>query len=86
MIRSCSDDKIRTPYEIHDSKLVDENGKITRLRRECPNEECGAGVFMASHFDRQYCGKCCLTYELYMAITEPVKARNGTKHTIWHVG
>ncbi|XP_063427848.1 ubiquitin-ribosomal protein eS31 fusion protein [Mytilus trossulus] len=41
---------------------VDENGKITRLRRECPNEECGAGVFMANHFDRQYCGKCCLTY------------------------
>jgi len=41
---------------------VDENGKITRLRRECPNEECGAGVFMASHFDRQYCGKCNLTY------------------------
>lgn len=41
---------------------VDENGKITRLRRECPSESCGAGVFMASHFDRQYCGKCCLTY------------------------
>ncbi|KAK0058536.1 ubiquitin/ribosomal S27A fusion protein 3 [Biomphalaria pfeifferi] len=41
---------------------VDENGKITRLRRECPNKYCGAGVFMASHFDRQYCGKCCLTY------------------------
>ena len=41
---------------------VDENGKITRLRRECPNEICGAGIFMANHFDRQYCGKCCLTY------------------------
>merc|ERR1711913_90337 len=41
---------------------VDENGKITRLRRECPNKACGAGVFMASHFDRQYCGKCNLTY------------------------
>merc|ERR1711931_68255 len=41
---------------------VDENGKIHRLRRECPAEECGAGVFMASHFDRHYCGKCCLTY------------------------
>jgi len=41
---------------------VDENGKITRLRRECPNKDCGAGVFMASHFDRQYCGKCCLTF------------------------
>uniref|UniRef100_A0A2K6PZ16 Ubiquitin-ribosomal protein eS31 fusion protein n=1 Tax=Rhinopithecus roxellana TaxID=61622 RepID=A0A2K6PZ16_RHIRO len=41
---------------------VDENGKISRLRRECPSDECGAGVFMASHFDRHYCGKFCLTY------------------------
>ncbi|XP_068921534.1 ubiquitin-ribosomal protein eS31 fusion protein-like [Petaurus breviceps papuanus] len=31
---------------------VDENGKIGCLRRECPSDECGAGVFMASHFDR----------------------------------
>merc|ERR1712107_605303 len=29
---------------------VDDNGKINRLRRECPAEECGAGVFMAAHF------------------------------------
>jgi len=41
---------------------VDDSGKVTRLRRECPNAECGAGVFMANHFDRQYCGKCGLTY------------------------
>ncbi|KAG0184929.1 ribosomal 40S subunit protein S27A [Apophysomyces sp. BC1034] len=41
---------------------VDESGKITRLRRECPNATCGAGVFMAWHQDRQYCGKCHLTY------------------------
>ena len=41
---------------------VDDNGKITRLRRECIGEECGAGSFMANHFDRQYCGKCGLTY------------------------
>ena len=33
---------------------VDGDGKITRLRRECPADTCGAGVFMASHFDRQY--------------------------------
>ncbi|XP_037594917.1 ubiquitin-40S ribosomal protein S27a-like [Cebus imitator] len=39
---------------------VDENGKIS-LRREYPSDECGAGVFTASHFDRHYCGKC-LTY------------------------
>jgi len=25
---------------------VDDNGKIVRLRRECPNETCGAGVFL----------------------------------------
>ncbi|KAK2504406.1 hypothetical protein MC885_001820, partial [Smutsia gigantea] len=40
---------------------VDENGKISCLRQECPSDECGTGVFMASHLDRHYCGKC-LTY------------------------
>merc|ERR1739845_152282 len=48
---------------------VDDNGKIHRLRRECPGEECGAGIFMAAHFDRQYCGKCGLTY-VYNPIEE----------------
>lgn len=37
---------------------VDGDGKIKRLRRECPAPECGAGIFMAWHSDRQYCGKC----------------------------
>ena len=32
---------------------VDSDGKIKRLRRECPAETCGAGVFMAAHKDRQ---------------------------------
>ncbi|XP_019710497.2 polyubiquitin [Elaeis guineensis] len=41
---------------------VDDSGKVTRLRKECPNAECGAGTFMANHFDRHYCGKCGLTY------------------------
>jgi len=41
---------------------VDGTGKIKRTRRECPAEMCGAGVFMASHPDRHYCGKCGLTY------------------------
>ncbi|EPQ06150.1 Ubiquitin-40S ribosomal protein S27a [Myotis brandtii] len=41
---------------------VDENGTTSRLHRECPSGECGAGVFMAGHLDRHYCGKCCLTY------------------------
>ena len=38
---------------------VDENNKITRLRRECTN--CGAASFMAIHYDRYTCGKCGLT-------------------------
>jgi ubiquitin-small subunit ribosomal protein S27Ae len=38
--------------------LDDSTGKVTRLRKECPNAECGAGAFMANHFDRHY----CLTY------------------------
>ena len=41
---------------------VDDSGNFQRLRRECPSDDCGAGVFMAKHFDRQYCGKCHLTY------------------------
>jgi len=41
---------------------VDGNDKVTRLRRECPHEICGPGVFMAMHFNRYYCGKCHLTY------------------------
>ena len=41
---------------------VEDTGKIRRLRRECPSKQCGAGVFMAAHQDRNYCGKCCVTY------------------------
>jgi ubiquitin-small subunit ribosomal protein S27Ae len=41
---------------------VDGDGKIERLRRECPTATCGAGVFMSAHHNRQYCGKCHLTY------------------------
>ena len=35
---------------------VDSNDKVTRLRRECPHELCGPGIFMAMHFNRYYCG------------------------------
>ncbi|KAK6200916.1 exocyst complex component SEC10 [Scheffersomyces amazonensis] len=34
---------------------VDGEGKVERLRRECPQPTCGAGVFMANMKDRQYC-------------------------------
>jgi len=38
---------------------VSNDGKVTRLRQEC--SDCGAGVFMSSHVNRQYCGKCTKT-------------------------
>ncbi|KAF7393356.1 hypothetical protein HZH68_010175 [Vespula germanica] len=37
---------------------VDKNGKIHRLRRECPMEQSGAGFFMAAMEGRHYCSKC----------------------------
>jgi small subunit ribosomal protein S27Ae len=49
---------------------VDGDGKIKRLRRECPTPECGAGVFLSLHANRQYCGKCHLTY-LFEAGSKP---------------
>ena len=71
---------------------VEHDGKITRLRRECPTTECGAGIFvspimhmpariyadrlpndqMAFHNDRQYCGKCGLTYTFQPGTKPPV--------------
>ncbi|KAK3034680.1 hypothetical protein RJ639_033635 [Escallonia herrerae] len=34
---------------------VEDSGKVQKIRKECPNAECGAGTFMANHFDRHYC-------------------------------
>ncbi|KAK1863524.1 hypothetical protein I4F81_006079 [Pyropia yezoensis] len=49
---------------IYTALRVSDDGKVQRLRRECPHELCGAGIFMAAHKDRHYCGKCGLTYAL----------------------
>eukprot|EP01069_Polyplicarium_translucidae_P005173 Polyplicarium_translucidae@DN2734_c0_g2_i1.p2 len=35
---------------------VDGNEKLTRQRKICAT--CGPGVFMATHADRTYCGRC----------------------------
>jgi small subunit ribosomal protein S27Ae len=41
---------------------VDDDGKITKVRKECPMAQCAPGTFMANHQDRHYCGKCGVTY------------------------
>lgn len=38
-----------------------EGESVVRTRKECPADVCGAGVFMAKHHDRHYCGRCGLT-------------------------
>merc|ERR1719146_591605 len=35
---------------------VDGQDKVQRLRKECPAAISGAGVFMATHFNRYHCG------------------------------
>merc|ERR1712205_53995 len=40
---------------------VDDNGKITRLRKQSPH---APGCFMAQHHDRITCGKTGITYKL----------------------
>merc|ERR1712066_1145007 len=53
----------RTNVKLATLKLykVDDVGKLERKRKECPQEMCGAGIFLSNHKDRQYCGKCGLT-------------------------
>ncbi|KAL0482136.1 ubiquitin-small subunit ribosomal protein S27 [Acrasis kona] len=36
--------------------------KVTRMRKTCPRPDCGDGIYMASHIDRHYCGKCGTTF------------------------
>ena len=38
------------------------SGLACGMLRNWPADQCGAGVFMANHYDRYYCGKCGLTY------------------------
>jgi ubiquitin-small subunit ribosomal protein S27Ae len=40
---------------------VDKDGTVTRSRKDCPHETCGAGVRLAQHKNRVHCGKCSFT-------------------------
>merc|ERR1711991_1082062 len=53
---------------------VEKDGKVKRLRKECPAPECGAGVFMATMHNRHYCGRCHLTY-VFQPGEEPAGAK-----------
>ena len=56
----------KIPFAVLKYYKVNENGKITRLRKECRNTGCGgqntqAATFMAIHYDRYACGRCGYT-------------------------
>jgi ribosomal protein S27AE len=102
LVRLSSSHLVQTPKKIkHKRKKVkiailkyykvENDGKIKRLRRECPTAERGAGIFvsqlsvhvcvgllfiaahqMAFRNDRQYCGKCGLTYTFQPGTKPPV--------------
>jgi small subunit ribosomal protein S27Ae len=52
----------KVPLAVLKYYQVDENDKVTRLRKECDDPICKpAATFMAVHHDRYHCGKCGLT-------------------------
>lgn len=53
--------KKKIPLAILQYFKVTENNKVQRLRRMCEQSSCGAGTYMAIHYDRYTCGKCGLT-------------------------
>merc|ERR1712070_787160 len=73
-------DCVRLAYNGHilqdDELLEDLESKITlelnfelvgggkKRKKKEYTQQCGAGTFMAMHFNRHYCGKCHLTYML----------------------
>ncbi|KQJ97255.1 ubiquitin-40S ribosomal protein S27a-1 [Brachypodium distachyon] len=61
--KKAKHERTKTELAVLGLYRVDEaTGAVERLRKECPNPECGAGTFMAAHADRLACGKCGLTY------------------------
>jgi len=53
--------KKKEPLAVLKYYEIDGNGTVKRLRKDCPQDVCGAGIFMAIHKDRQHCGKCGYT-------------------------
>jgi ubiquitin-small subunit ribosomal protein S27Ae len=56
-------------------KIEGEN--VKPLKRVCPDESCGDGVFMAKHFDRHYCGRCRLVFKIEDAPKKDPKGNKG---------
>ena len=75
------------PHQVRNSKAtaqVDDSGKVQRLRKTCPSEECGPGVFMATHFNRVYwCAALRPGMHLHCPVLDAEPAGRA-KHTMLH--
>jgi ribosomal protein S27AE len=50
---------------------VDDSGKVSRLRKQCP--QCGPGIFMATHFDIMHAFATYVTFVLSCRWTTPAR-------------
>ena len=54
--------RVNVEKSVLDNYAIDENGNVKRVRKLCQQEGCkNRGIFMASHWNRYYCGNCHLT-------------------------
>ena len=54
--------RVNVKKSVLNNYAIDENGNVKRVRKLCQQEGCKhRGIFMASHWNRYYCGRCHLT-------------------------
>lgn len=54
--------------------LDGKDGQVERIRKLCTSETCkDKGIFLASHFNRYYCGKCHVTFQRVGPVAEEKK-------------
>ena len=54
--------------------LDGKDGKVERIRKLCTSETCkDKGIFLASHFNRHYCGKCHMTFQRVGPVSDDKK-------------
>ena len=62
----------KSPLGVLKYYKVNADGAVVRLRRDCDDATCGAGIRLANMTDRVYCGRCHATVRsFYFSHTAP---------------
>jgi small subunit ribosomal protein S27Ae len=73
-------EKTKKVHRPNKSKIWEvKDGKVIRNNREC--RKCGAGVFLAKHYNRMTCGKCGNTEFSTPTSKKTTKTVGGVKTT-----